>query len=59
MNIRTKEKVDKGWSSDLKYCITDEKNNRYLLRISSIDQYQKKLNERVEYLKDSYREMVN
>ena len=45
MNIRTKEKVDKGWSSDLKYCITDEKNNRYLLRISSIDQYQKKLNE--------------
>ena len=51
MNIIAKEKVDKGWSSDLKYCITDDQNNRYLLRISSIDQYQKKLIE-FNYMKE-------
>lgn len=45
MNIISKEKINKGWSSDIKYCITDENNNKYLLRISSKEQYQKKLNE--------------
>ena len=45
MNIISKEIINKGWSSDIKYCIKDEYNNKYLLRISSIDQYEKKLNE--------------
>lgn len=45
MKIVSKEKITKGWSADIKYCITDENNNKYLLRISSIDQYDKKLNE--------------
>ena len=43
MNIISKEIINKGWSSDIKYCIKDEYNNKYLLRISSIDQYEKKL----------------
>ena len=50
MNIISKEIINKGWSSDIKYCIKDEYNNKYLLRISSIDQYEKKLVE-FDYLK--------
>lgn len=34
--------IDKGWSNDLKYCVTDEKGTRYLLRISSLDQFSAK-----------------
>ena len=45
MKILKKEIINKGWSNDKKYCITDEENNKYLLRISSLDQYDKKLSE--------------
>ena len=45
MEILSKELVNKGWSSDVKYCITNDKGEKYLMRISSIDQYDKKLNE--------------
>lgn len=37
------EPLLKGWSKDQKYIITDNKNKKYLLRISSIDLYNKKL----------------
>lgn len=50
MNIVYKEKINKGWSADNKYLIKDDNNNKYLLRISSIDQYDKKLIE-FNYLK--------
>ena len=50
MNIVYKEKINKGWSTDNKYLIKDDNNNKYLLRISSIDQYEKKLIE-FNYLK--------
>ena len=50
MNIVYKEKINKGWSTDIKYLIKDDNNNKYLLRISSIDQYDKKLVE-FDYLK--------
>lgn len=50
MNIVYKEKINKGWSTDIKYLIKDDNNNKYLLRISSIDQYDKKLIE-FNYLK--------
>lgn len=50
MNIVYKEKINKGWSADIKYLIKDDNNNKYLLRISSIDQYEKKLVE-FDYLK--------
>ena len=50
MNIVYKEKINKGWSADNKYLIKDDNNNKYLLRISSIDQYEKKLVE-FDYLK--------
>ena len=50
MNIVYKEKINKGWSADIKYLIKDDNNNKYLLRISSIDEYEKKLVE-FDYLK--------
>lgn len=34
--------VDKGWSSDKKYFITDKLGEKFLLRVSSIDEYDKK-----------------
>lgn len=45
MNIKSKEKLNKGWSSDLKYLIMDENDNKYLLRIASTNEYEKKLKE--------------
>lgn len=30
----TRELIDKGWSGDKKYCVTDEAGQRYLLRIA-------------------------
>ena len=50
MNFVYKEKINKGWAADNKYLIKDDNNNKYLLRISSIDQYDKKLIE-FNYLK--------
>ncbi|MDK2991401.1 MAG: hypothetical protein PWP48_634 [Clostridiales bacterium] len=37
--------INKGWSSDKKYCVTDENGIRYLLRISSLDQFSTKESE--------------
>lgn len=37
------EPLLKGWSKDKKYIITDQNNKKYLLRISNIDLYEKKL----------------
>lgn len=45
MKYVTKEPINKGWSSDKKYCITDETGTRYLLRISDIAQYDAKQSE--------------
>lgn len=41
----SKELIDKGWSADKKYCVTDEKGIRYLLRVSDIAQYDVKQSE--------------
>ncbi len=45
MNIVTKEPINKGWSSDKKYRVTDENDMRYLLRVSDIAEYDKKQSE--------------
>ncbi len=34
MRFVTKESINKGWSNDKKYCVTDEFGDRYLLRVS-------------------------
>lgn len=41
----SKKIIDKGWSSDKKYCVTDENGTRYLLRVSDILQYDTKQSE--------------
>ena len=41
----TKQLIDKGWSEDKKYCLTDEQGKRFLLRVSPIEQYDRKKNE--------------
>lgn len=38
----TRELIDKGWSGDKKYRVTDKEGNPYLLRISPIEQYHQK-----------------
>ena len=43
MKFITKEPINKGWSSDKKYCVTDENGTRYLYRASDISQYDTKL----------------
>lgn len=45
MNFITKELIDKGWSGDKKYCVTDENGTQYLLRVSDIAQYDTKQSE--------------
>lgn len=37
--------IDKGWSGDKKYCVTDEQGNKFLLRVSPIEQYKRKKSE--------------
>ena len=32
----------KGWSEDKKYCVTDEQGNKFLLRISPTEQYERR-----------------
>lgn len=39
LNFVSKELITKGWSSDKKYCVTDENGIKYLLRLSDIAQY--------------------
>lgn len=49
MNFVTRALIDKGWSGDRKYCVTDEKGIKYLLRVSPAEQYEKKKREH-EYM---------
>ena len=42
MKYISKEPIHKGWSSDKKYCVTDETGTKYLLRISAFAQEEKK-----------------
>lgn len=41
----SKEPINKGWSGDKKYCAKDEAGNQYLLRISPMEQYDRKKRE--------------
>lgn len=45
MIFLTKEPINKGWSSDKKYCATDEDGKKYLLRVSNIAQHDMKQSE--------------
>ena len=45
MNIISKEPILEGWSSDKKYCVTDEEGTRFLLRVSDSDLYNEKESE--------------
>ena len=44
MNKKIVEKtlIEKGWSHDKKYCVTDEKGKKYLLRISPMEELESK-----------------
>lgn len=42
MKFVTKEPINKGWSSDKKYCVTDENGIKYLYRVSDISEYEAK-----------------
>ncbi|MDD4492959.1 MAG: hypothetical protein PHV32_01190 [Eubacteriales bacterium] len=41
----SKEPIAKGWSGNKKYCATTADGTKYLLRISPMEQYDKKKNE--------------
>ncbi len=41
----SKDIIDKGWSGDKKYCVADKDGNKYLLRVSPIEQYDRKKSE--------------
>ena len=43
--IVSKVKIEKGWSGDKKYCVNDKEGRKFLLRISPIDQYERKKSE--------------
>ena len=43
--IVSKEKIEKGWSGDKKYCVNDKEGIKYLLRLSPIEQYERKKSE--------------
>ncbi len=45
MEFVTKEPINKGWSKDKKYSVTDENGNRYLLRVSDASEYDTKKSE--------------
>ena len=41
----TRQPIDKGWSNDEKYRVTDEQGNTFLLRVSPMEQYDGKKSE--------------
>ena len=41
----SKELIQKGWSGDKKYCAIDKEGNKFLLRVSPIEQYERKKSE--------------
>ncbi len=45
MNFVSKEPINKGWSSDKKFCVTDENGKKFLLRMSDISQLETKKSE--------------
>ncbi len=45
MEFVKKEPIDKGWSKDKKYCVTDENGTRYLLRVSDTSEHDTKRSE--------------
>ncbi len=45
MHFISKKPINKGWSNDKKYCVTDENGCRYLLRVSDISEHGRKLAE--------------
>ena len=45
MNFITKEPINKGWSDDKKYCVTDKNGTQYLLRVSDLAEHDKKQSE--------------
>ena len=45
MIITSREPIQKGWSNDKKYCITDETGKRFLLRVSDRSEYDAKQSE--------------
>ncbi|MCH5183601.1 MAG: phosphotransferase family protein [Oscillospiraceae bacterium] len=45
MEFVSKEPIHKGWSSDKKYCVTEENGKRYLLRISDLKEQDAKQTE--------------
>lgn len=45
-DFKTKMQIEKGWSDDKKYCVTTWDGEKYLLRISKIEQQERK---RVEF----------
>ena len=44
-NFASKEIINKGWSGDKKYCVTTDKGEKFLLRVSPIEQYDRKKTE--------------
>ena len=44
-NIISRIPIDKGWSGDQKYCAVAADGSKYLLRISSINQLERKQRE--------------
>lgn len=45
MKFVSKEPINKGWSGDKKYCVTDTQGKKFLLRVSPIEQYEQKRSE--------------
>ena len=45
MKFVSKELIHKGWSGDKKYCVADMQGEKFLLRISPIEQYERKKRE--------------
>ena len=41
----SRELIQKGWSGDKKYCAIDERGNKFLLRVSPVEQYERKKSE--------------
>ena len=42
MIFKTKELINKGWSKDKKYCVTDDRGTKYLYRVSDVSEYDAK-----------------
>lgn len=43
--FKSKISINKGWSKDKKYCVTDQYDHKYFLRVSEIESYSRKKKE--------------